>query len=223
MLDIHALPNDVEGLRRLVIERESAFLTQLREKQQQIEHLKFQLSQLRRARFGRSSEQLAGAGQLPLTLQELQAAIVAERQIQALPERKEIKGKPVRRQRLPEHFERLTEVIEPRECRCAECGAELKPLGRADEAEVLEVKTVTFTVRRQIRPKRRCGKCSSIFQAPAPTRPIPKSFAGASLLALILSWKYGFHLPAVSAMPDLCAGGTEDQPHEPHAVGSRLQ
>lgn len=195
MLDIHALPNDVEGLRRLVIERESAFQTQLREKQQQIEHLKFQLAQLRRARFGRSSEQLASAGQLPLTLQELQVAIAVEQQIQALPEQQRTKGKPVRRQGLPEHFEHLTEVIEPSECRCAECGGELKPLGRADEAEVLEVKTVTFTVRRQIRPKKRCGKCSSIFQAPAPTRPIPKSFAGASLLGLILSWKYGFHLP----------------------------
>jgi transposase len=32
-------------------------------------------------------------------------------------------------------------------------------------------------------------------QAPAPSRPIEKSFAGASVLALILSWKYGFHLP----------------------------
>jgi len=34
-----------------------------------------------------------------------------------------------------------------------------------------------------------------IVQAPAPARPIEKSFAGASLLALVLSWKYAFHLP----------------------------
>ena len=33
------------------------------------------------------------------------------------------------------------------------------------------------------------------MQAPAPYRPIEKSFAGASLLALVLSWKYAFHLP----------------------------
>jgi hypothetical protein len=41
VLDIHALPNDVEDLKRLVIAREVALQAQLREKQQQIEHLKF--------------------------------------------------------------------------------------------------------------------------------------------------------------------------------------
>jgi|GEM_PF-2171861 len=48
---------------------------------------------------------------------------------------------------------------------------------------------------RHIRPKKRCSTCSTIVQAPAPSRPIERSFAGASLLALILTWKYGFHLP----------------------------
>src|SRR5436305_4069557 len=33
------------------------------------------------------------------------------------------------------------------------------------------------------------GACATIVQAPAPSRPIPKSFAGASLLALVLTWK----------------------------------
>ncbi len=60
---------------------------------------------------------------------------------------------------------------------------------------MLDVKTVTFTVTRHIRPKKRCAKCSCIVQAPAPSRPIERSFAGASLLALVLTWKYGFHLP----------------------------
>jgi len=38
-------------------------------------------------------------------------------------------------------------------------------------------------------------KCATIVQAAVPSRPIRKSFAGASLLALVLTWKYGFHLP----------------------------
>ena len=33
------------------------------------------------------------------------------------------------------------------------------------------------------------------MQAPVPSRPIQKSFAGASLRALVLTWKYGFHVP----------------------------
>ena len=73
-------------------------------------------------------------------------------------------------------------------------GGPLGVLG-SDTAEVLEVKTVTFTVTRHIRRKQRCSACSVIVQAPAPSRPIERSFAGASLLALILSWKYAFHLP----------------------------
>jgi transposase len=198
VLDIHALPNDVEDLKRLVIAREVALQAQLREKQQQIEHLKFQLAQLRRARFGQSSEALESIGQLPLSFEELQAAVAeAVREAQDLSEGQAPaqKGQPVRRKQLPEHFERISDVIEPKECVCPDCGGALKALGKPDEAEVLEVKTVTFTVTRHIRPKKRCSKCSTIVQAPAPSRPIPKSFAGASLLALILTWKYGFHLP----------------------------
>jgi transposase len=185
--DANALPNDVEGLKRLLLEKE-----------RQIEHLKFQLAKLRRARFGQSSERLEGAGQIPLTFEELQAALAeAAREMpevstgHAAPE----KGKPVRRKALPEHFERVANVIEPKACVCPDCGGALSALGKPDESEVMEVKTVTFTVTRHVRPKKRCSKCSTIVQAPAPSRPIERSFAGASLLALVLTWKYGFHLP----------------------------
>jgi len=201
VLDINALPDDVESLRRLLIEHHAASQAKdirLREQSQQIEHLKFLLAKLRRARFGQSSEQLEGAGQLPLLFEQLKAALAeAKRQMppEGIQATQSPKGQPVRRKQLPEHFERIPNLIEPKECACPECGGPLKALGKADEAEVLEVKTVTFTVTRHIRPKKRCAKCSTIVQAPAPSRPIPKSFAGASVLALVLTWKYGFHLP----------------------------
>jgi transposase len=201
VLDINTLPNDVEALKCLVIEHHGAAQAkdiELREQQALIEHLRFQLAKLRRARFGQSSEQLEGAGQLAMSFEELKAAVrEAERQAQAagdLPAAAAPKGKPVRRKKLPEHLERIPHVIEPKVCTCPECGGPLKTLGQ-DESEVLEAKTVTFTVTRHIRPKKRCTKCAAIVQAPAPSRPIEKSFAGASLLALVLSWKYSFHLP----------------------------
>jgi integrase len=78
VLDAHALPSDVESLKRLLLEREATVQArdvELREKQRQIEHLKLQLAKLRRARFGQSSEALKEAGQLPLTLEELEAAV----------------------------------------------------------------------------------------------------------------------------------------------------
>jgi transposase len=200
VVDINALPDDARSLKRLLIEHHAAGVAKdirLREKDQQIEHLKFLLAKLRRARFGQSSEQLEGAGQLPLLFEQLKAALAeAQRQVSQSPFQAadHPKDKPVRRKQLPEHFERTDNIIEPQECACPECGGPLKALGK-DQAEVLEVKTVTFKVTRHIRPKKRCTRCATIVQAPAPSRPIPKSYAGASLLALVLTWKYGFHLP----------------------------
>lgn len=200
MLDINALPDDAQSLKRLLLEQHAASVAKdvrLREKQQQIEHLKFLIAKLRRARFGQSSETMEGAGQLPLLFEQLRAALAeAQRQLPASPlsEADQPKKKAARRKQLPEHFERTDNVIPPSECTCPDCGGPLKGLGD-DRAEVLEVKTVMFKVTRHIRPKKRCTRCATIVQAPAPSRPIPKSYAGASLLALVLTWKYGFHVP----------------------------
>jgi transposase len=81
------------------------------------------------------------------------------------------KEPPTRRKHLPEHFERIENTIEPSECACPGCGGPLGLLG-SDSAEMLDVKTVTFTVTRHIRPKKRCSSCSIIVEAPAPSRPI---------------------------------------------------
>jgi transposase len=199
VLDINALPTDVTQLQRLLGEHHALVATQtvdLRTKQRQIEHLKFQLAKLRRFRFGQSSERLEGIEQMLLSLEALEAS-VAQAPVPtsaAIDTVAPAKGQPTRRKHLSEHFERFDNTIEPSECACPDCGGPLGVLG-SDTAEALEVKTVTFTVTRHIRPKKRCSTCSVIVQAPAPSRPIEKSFAGASLLALILSWKYAFHLP----------------------------
>ena len=200
MLDINALPDDAQSLKCLLLEQHAGSLAKdvrLREKEQQIEHLKFLLAKLRRARFGHSSEQMEGAGQLPLLFEQLKAALVeARRQIPTNPlsQADQPRKKAARRKQLPEHFERTDNLIPPKECACPECGGPLKGLGK-DQAEVLEVKTVSFKVTRHIRPKKRCTRCPTIVQAPAPSRPIPKSYAGASLLAMVLTWKYGCHIP----------------------------
>ena len=183
-------------LQRLLVEHHALVTSQsvdLRTQQRQIEHLKFQLAKLRRFRFGQSCEQMQGVEQMALELEVLvaSAALTPASRLAAVVLDKQ---HPVRRQHLPEHFERIDNTIEPAECACPGCGGPLGLLG-SDSAEILDVKTVTFTVTRHIRPKKRCSSCSIIVQAAAPARPLEKSFAGASLLALILSWKYAFHLP----------------------------
>jgi transposase len=197
VLDINSLPTDVTQLQRLLIAEHEIVATQsvdLLSQRRLIEHLKFQLAKLRRFRFRQSSEQMEGIEQMVLSLEALVASAAPAASSSPPITEAAAKESPIRRKHLPEHFERIDNILEPAQCACPDCGGPLGLLG-TDTAEVLEVKTVTFTVTRHIRPKKRCSSCSIIVQAPAPSRPIEKSFAGASLLALILSWKYAFHLP----------------------------
>jgi len=48
---------------------------------------------------------------------------------------------------------------------------------------------------RHVRPKYSCGKCQTIVQAPAPSRPIARGLAGPNLLAHVMVSKFADHLP----------------------------
>ena len=113
MLDANDLPNDVDHLKRLVLEHRSRVQTQ----QLEIERLKIQLSRLRRWKFGRSSEQLdLEIAQIELTLQVLQAvapptepaATSTPAPIEKEPSTRE-RRQPVRRAP-PEHLDRKSVV-----------------------------------------------------------------------------------------------------------------
>ena len=195
MLDASDLPDDVERLKAVLLERDAQHALTVREKDRHIEHLKLQIAKLRRWKFGQSSEALESCGQITLSLEEIAAAVAHAPDSVSMRSVVTDKAKPVRRKAFPEHFERIDNRIEPDECACPHCGGAMSELGKPDVAEVIETKTVSFIVKRHIRPKKRCPKCSSVVQAPAPSRPLQRSFAGASFLALILVWKYGFHVP----------------------------
>lgn len=184
------LPNDIESLKRLVIEQQALLLS----REVEIEKLKIELAQLKRLRFGRSSEKLdARIAQLELALEELEAS---EAQLAPLKrsylETAEAPAAPVRRS-LPEHLPRET-VTHEVACTCPECGGTLKPLGE-DVSEMLEYVPGQLRVIRHVRPKLSCGRCSKIVQSPAPSRPIAKGLAGPGLLAHVLVSKYCDHLP----------------------------
>jgi transposase len=75
VLDLNALPTDVTQLQRLLVEHHALVATQtvdLRTKQRQIEHLKFQLAKLRRFRFGQSSERLEDIEQMMLRADDVE-------------------------------------------------------------------------------------------------------------------------------------------------------
>ena len=198
------LPNDVESLRRLVLEksaeRDLAFAA-LKNKTLEVEKLKLQLAKLRRVQFGRSSERLdRAAEQLELAIEELETGAT---EVPAAGEETAGdepapgtspagKGKPARRP-LPGHLPRERVVHAPAAA-CPACGGQVRVLGE-DSSEVLEYVPGHFKVIEHVRPKVSCRCCEAIHQAPPPDLPIERGRPGPGLLAHVLVAKYCDHLP----------------------------
>lgn len=190
-----ALPDDIESLKRLVHEQfdqAQAARAALIVEQLKVEKLRFELARLKRARYGRSSEQLdARLEQLELTIEDLEASQAA------LPPRLQPPPtapaeRPARRP-LPKELPR-EEIVHAASCNCPSCGGALRPAGE-DIAEMLEWVPGRYKVIRHVRPKFACERCERLVQAPAPARPIPRGIAGPGLLAHVLISKYADHLP----------------------------
>jgi transposase len=187
-IDPATLPNDVDALKRLVLEQYAKLTAHSIE----IEQLKLLIAKLRRLQFGRSSEKISREiEQLELRLEELQTTRAqVTPAIEPAPQPRET---PTRRP-LPEHLPRESVVHPPDCCACPDCGGELRRLGE-DVAEMLEYVPEHFKVVRHVRPKLSCTRCQRIVQADAPSRPIARGLAGPGLLAHVVVAKYADHLP----------------------------
>jgi len=195
MPEARTLPDDVESLKRLVREQQSALVTaraELLEVQLVVEKLRFELARLKRQQYGRSSEQLdAKIAQLEITLEDLEASQAA-RPTPVVTPVVEPAAKPVRRP-LPAQLPR-EEIVHAAPCACPACGGELRSAGE-DVAEMLEWVPAHYKVIRHVRPKFACARCERLVQSPAPSRPIARGLAGPGLLAHVLVSKYADHLP----------------------------
>lgn len=198
--DLEQLPADVAVLRQhLQASRAEVELLKL-----MVAKLRLQIARRNRALFGASSERFDDAqGSLieaPL-LDELAARKPASKtapdaalQAANTPDRS-----------LPAHLPRETHEHQPpataahhdapgAPCGCSACGGRLRRIG-ADVSEQLEYVPAHFKVIRHVRPKLACTKCQTIFQAAAPSRPIPRGVAGPALLAHVMVGKFCDHLP----------------------------
>jgi len=210
---IDQLPDDVETLKRLLIEREEQFQAQRIEVEAQrvevaakrmeviearllIEKLKLQIARFKRMQFGRKSERHdERVAQLELLVEELESNLPATDEPAkdaTKADDEPAKDKPARKP-LPDHLPRTTHEHTPA-CGCPACGTALKRMGE-DVSEYLEFVPEHFKVIRTVRPKMSCPKCSTVVQAPMPSRPIPKGIAGPGLLAHVIVSKYVDHLP----------------------------
>jgi transposase len=189
------LPNDVEALKGMILERgaklevaEALVISQKLE----LEKLRFEIACLKRVKYGRSSEQLDHELlQMQLSIEDLEASLAAK-PFEVRPAPKEPPRKPVRRP-LPAQLPR-EEILHENPCSCPACGGELRHLGE-DVSEMLEYVPSRFKVIRHVRPKLSCSACQKIVQPAAPSRPIERGLAGPGLLAHVLVSKYCDHMP----------------------------
>ena len=189
-----------------------------------IEKLKLQIARMKRARFGASSEQHdSHILQLELIVEDLESTlgtigavsaaaapdtigtndpVTSTSATETLPPPTSPPSTITTTRKLPLHLPRERVRYEPshaatKTCGCKHCGANAEQLTHLsdDESELLEYVPGRFKVIVQVRPKYVCGGCRSISQADAPTRPLNRSYAGAGLLAHVLTSKYADHLP----------------------------
>jgi transposase len=184
------LPNDIEALRRMLLERSAkleAAEALLIFKNLELEKLRFQIAYLKRMKYGRSSEQLdRELVQMQLLIEDLEASLAAK-PLEVRPAPKYPPEKPARRP-LPAELPR-EEIVHENPCACPDCGGKLRPLGE-DVAEMLEYVPSHFKVIKHVRPKLSCTSCQRIVQPVAPSRPIERGLAGPGLLAHVLVSKY---------------------------------
>lgn len=206
MIADDSLPDDVETLKRLLLARDAELARARAEASSAealISHLRLTIEKMRRELYGQRSERKAHLlDQMELELEELEAAaaedkLAVEKAMAAAEETTAVRGftrkKPARKP-FPAHLPR-ERVIVPGPTACACCGStRLAKLGE-DVTETLEVVPRQWKVVQYVREKFTCRACERISQVPAPFHVLPRGFAGASLLAMILFEKYGQHQP----------------------------
>jgi transposase len=204
------LPDDIETLKAMLVAQRQALSAaqahaavlraRAADDQALIAHLKLQIEKLRREQFGPRSERSARLlDQLELQLEDLEASatedeLAAEKAAARTTTVSAFTRRRPARQPFPGHLPR-ERVIVPGPTGCPCCGGtRLSKLGE-DITETLEVIPRQWKVIQHVREKFSCRDCESINQAPAPFHVVPRGWAGASLLAMILFEKYGQHQP----------------------------
>ena len=222
MVNVHALPDDIESLKALILaEREASAAEQeilaktraerdaLKSRTTRLEQI---IRQLRRVQFGRKSEKL-DADQLNLSLEDLEAAAAA---IEAEQNKAGAKNKLERTQKrsanrghLPKHLPREEVVIEPEHKDCPCCGSALHVIGE-DVSERLDRIPAKLKVIVTRRPKYACRGCTDgVVQAPAPARLIAGGLPTEAFVADVLVSKYADHLPLYRQSQILAREGIE--------------
>lgn len=222
-LAMNELPNDVDSLKQLVVEREQilvereALIARIKEEAAaQVERLQAQqqaaidaavkaaVAAILRRYYGPRSEKfdprqllLFGRAVEQMPLDEVR---IAEESSEQLVTRRVKNRHQHGRQQLPEQLERIEIEHDLDDKTCPACGHERCRIG-AEVSEQLEYFPASFKVLKHIRHKYACAKCDAegyhpnIVAATKPPQPIDRGLPGPSLLAYVIVSKLGDHLP----------------------------
>lgn len=156
------------------------------------------LTQLKRLKFGKSSERL-DRDQLALAFEDLVQGLaeIEQAEERADPELKVHRGRERREKRpsLPDHLPQIEVVLEPEESVCPCCSGTLHRIGE-DVSRRLDVVPAQYRVIVTRRPKYACRACEgTVVQAPAQPRLIDGGLPTERLVAQVIVDKYADHVP----------------------------
>lgn len=207
--DAASLPNDPAILKAMIaaLQAENGkILATLRAHDLLVQGLRIRIAKLKKQKFGPSSEKIEREiEQLELALEDLKVAFaetddalpdegdVSDAEGQAGTSASAAAPKQRRRPKVSPGTPRERRELDPGDA-CPDCGGKLRVVGE-DVSELLDMIAAQLKVIEIVRVKKSCRCCEKIVQQPAPSRPIPRSMAGPSLLAFILVSKFDDHLP----------------------------
>jgi transposase len=208
-IDANSLPDDLEQLKQMLLELQAKTAQALAAKDKIITEQAIQINQFieryeiaKRKQFGKSSEQLPGAGETfneaEEIIDEVDKALLAETDnnksvyIKSIPKRKPLP------KTLPRKVVTIDLSLDEQVCEC--CQGSLHKIGET-RSEKLEFVPAHIKVIETVRPKYTCKQCektgtgNQVKIALMPATPIPKGIATSSLLSQIISAKYQYGLP----------------------------
>lgn len=197
------LPDDIETLKRMLLERDKRIEKLERVNQRLSDKLQQLLEQFNLAqykKFSPSSESYQGDGEVLNEAEQLvDEATEQAQEPEPQSEAPEKSAKP-RRPRIAAELPRVDVIHDIADKTCACCGHELHRMGE-EVSEQIEFIPAQIRVIKNIRPKYSCRTCEMqgtevvIHIAEVPPSIMPKSMATPSLLAQIISSKMHYGLP----------------------------
>jgi transposase len=215
-IDLTNLPAEVAALIARLQQQAQAHAQELAHRDREIawrdvriDKLNFELARLRRWKFDARTEAMTASQRLLFaeTMVEDEASLKAklaelQRGLPKAPNTAKAPPRKPRREKLPEHLERVEHRHEPESTNCPnpECGQPMQRIGE-DVSEKLDIIPAKFFVHRHVYGKWACKCCQEIHQEPAEPDVVDGGIPASGLVAHTLIGRFVDHLPYYRQAP----------------------